>query len=166
MKKHTKNLATRQRGFTMLEELISVDELSIGLLGIAGLQATGQRNIHSAYLRSYATARAYDMIDRMRANQVCVNFCAYNEINTTTNTYANPGCITSGCSTAQMAQYDMYEWQTQLTARLPSGNGTVAGHGAGTSFTETEMRDDDRNGSGSTTCGSGAMKCFSVSSTL
>src|SRR3569623_1233592 len=120
MKKHTKNFATRQRGFTMLEVLISVVVLSIGLLGIAGLQATGQRNNHSAYLRSQATALAYDMIDR----------------------------------------------QTQLTARLPSGNGTVAGNGAGTSFTVTVMWDDDRNGSGSTTCGSGAMKCFSVSSTL
>lgn len=166
MKRHTKNFATRQRGFTMLEVLISVVVLSIGLLGIAGLQATGQRNNHSAYLRSQATALAYDMIDRMRANQAGVTSGAYNAINTTTNTYTDPGCITSGCSTAQMAQYDMYEWQTQLAARLPSGNGIVAGNGAGTNFTVTVMWDDDRNGSGSTTCGSGAMKCFRVSSTL
>src|SRR3569832_2421142 len=165
MKKHTKNLATRQRGFTLLVVLFLVVVLLFFFFGFVGFLFFGQRNNHSAYLRSQATALAYDMIDRMRANQAGVTSGAYNAINTTTNTYANPGCITSGCSTAQMAQYDMYEWQTQLTARLPSGNGTVAGNGAGTSFTVTVMWDDDRNGSGSTTCGSGAMKCFSVSST-
>src|SRR3569833_4040642 len=156
MKKHTKNLATRQRGFTMLEVLISVVVLSIGLLGIAGLQAPGQRNNHSAYLRSQATALAYDMIDRMRANQAGVTSGAYTAINTTTNTYANPGSLTSGCSTAQMAQYDMYEWQTQLTARLPSGNGSVAGNGAGTSFTVTVRWGDGRGGAGAAAGGGGA----------
>ena len=63
---------TKSRGFTLLEILIAVGVLSIGLLGIAGLQALGQRSNHSAYLRSQATALAYDMIDRMRANKAGV----------------------------------------------------------------------------------------------
>src|SRR3569832_663794 len=109
MKKHTKNLATRQRGFTKLEVLISVVELSIGLLGIAGLQATGQRNNHSAYQRSQATALAYDMIDRMRANQAGVTSGAYNAINTTTNTYTKPKNNTTKNNTTQKTQNDMYE---------------------------------------------------------
>lgn len=149
----------------MLEVLISVVILSVGLLGIAGLQATGQRANNSAYLRSQATVLAYDMIDRMRANQAGINSGAYNAISAT-GTYANPGCITTGCSTAQMAAYDIFDWKTQLAARLPGGNGTVTGAGSGSVFTITVMWDDERNGSGTTTCGSNAMKCFSVSSRL
>src|SRR3569623_1762785 len=143
---------TKQRGFTMIEVLVSVVELSVGMLGVAGLQATGQRTNHSAYLRSQATALAYDMIDRMRANKTAITSGAYIAINTATNNYSNPGCITSGCCAAIMAAYDKYEWEVLLAARLPSGNGTVAGGGAGSTFTVTVMWDDERNGSEATTC--------------
>ena len=155
---------SRQRGFTMLEVLVSVVVLSIGMLGVAGLQAVGQRNNHSAYLRSQATALAYDMIDRMRANQAGIDSNAYNGINTLTNNYANPGCVAAGCTAATMADYDKWEWETQLAARLPSGNGSVANN-AGT-FTVTVMWDDNRNASGAVICGDNALTCFTVSSRL
>ena len=156
----------KSRGFTLLEVLIAVVVLSIGLLGIAGLQAFGQRSNHSAYLRSQATALAYDMIDRMRANTAGVLSGAYNAIDTTSGTYSNPGCDTATCSSSQMAQYDMYDWQQELATQLPTGNGKVTGAGVGSMFTVTVMWDDDRNGSGSLVCGSGALKCFTVSSRL
>src|SRR3569833_1624024 len=157
---------TKQRGFTMIEVLVSVVVLSVGMLGVAGLQATGLCSFLSAFLRSQATALAYDMIDRMRANKTAIMSGAYNAINTATNNYSNPGCITAGCSAANMAAYDKYEWEALLAARLPSGNGTVAGGGAGSTCPVTVMWDDERNGSGATTCGTGAMKCFSGSSAL
>ncbi len=161
-----KNANPKNRGFTLLEVLISVVVLSVGLLGIAGMQAFGQRSNHSAYLRSQATILAYDMIDRMRANNVGVLNGDYNAVNTTTATYSNPGCDTGTCSSSQMSQYDMYDWQRTLAAELPRGNGQVAGGGAGTVFTVTVMWDDDRNGSASLVCGTGTLKCFTVSSRL
>lgn len=156
----------KSRGFTLLEVLIAIVVLSIGMLGIASLQAYGQRSNHSAYLRSQATALAYDMIDRMRANMAGVQNGNYNAVDTTAGTYSNPGCDTATCSSSQMAQYDMYDWQQELATQLPVGNGTVTGAGAGSVFTVTVMWDDERNGSGSLTCGSGSLKCFSVSSRL
>ena len=157
---------TKNRGFTLLEILIAVVVLSIGLLGIASLQALGQQSNHSAYLRSQATALAYDMIDRMRANNAGVKSGNYDSIDTTANTYTDPGCASSTCSSSQMAQYDMFDWQQELAAQLPTGNGTVAGAGSGSVFTVTVMWDDDRNGSASLVCGAGTLKCFSVSSKL
>lgn len=153
-------------GFTLLEILIAVVVLSIGLLGIAGLQAVGQQSNHSAYLRSQATALAYDMIDRMRANNAGVASGDYDTIDTTANTYTDPGCASATCSSAQMAQYDMYDWQQELANQLPTGNGKVSGAGSGTMFTVTVMWDDDRNGSASLVCGAGTLKCFTVSSKL
>lgn len=154
----------RQRGFTMLEVLISVVVLSIGMLGIAGLQAVGQRNNNSAYLRSQATALAYDMIDRMRANQAGVDAGAYDGIDTVASNYVNPGCSLSGCTAATMAAYDKWDWEAQLAARLPSGNGSVANNGG--VFTVTVMWDDNRNGASSLECGADALTCFTVSSRL
>ena len=161
-----RNCVIKNRGFTLLEILIAVVVLSIGLLGIAGLQALGQQSNHSAYLRSQATALAYDMIDRMRANNAGVKSGDYDAIDTTSNTYTDPGCSSSTCSSLQMAQYDMYDWQQELSTQLPTGNGTVAGAGSGSVFTVTVMWDDDRNGSASLVCGAGTLKCFAVSSRL
>ncbi len=156
----------KSRGFTLLEVLIAVVVLSIGLLGIASLQAFGQRSNHSAYLRSQATALAYDMIDRIRANTAGLLNGNYNAIDTTAGPYSNPGCDSITCSSSQMAQYDMYDWQQELATQLPAGNGKVTGAGHGSVFTVTVMWDDERNGSGSLVCGSGALKCFTVSSQL
>ncbi len=62
------NRRSRQSGFSLLEVLIAIVITSIGLLGLAAMQATGLRNNHSAYHRSQATVLAYDIADRMRSN--------------------------------------------------------------------------------------------------
>jgi type IV pilus assembly protein PilV len=61
------NRRRTQRGFSLLEVLIALLVLSIGLLGLAALQAAGLRSSHGAYLSSQATLLAYDMADRIRA---------------------------------------------------------------------------------------------------
>ena len=43
------------RGFTLLETMIALVIFSIGLLGLAGLQATSIKFNQSAYLRTQAT---------------------------------------------------------------------------------------------------------------
>lgn len=58
----------RARGASLIEVLVAVVVLSLGLLGLAGLQMTSLRSNHSAYLRSQATLLAYDLTDRMRAD--------------------------------------------------------------------------------------------------
>lgn len=66
---HSPSLSSKRRtkGSTLLEVLVSIVVLSIGLLGLAGLQATSIKSNHSAYSRSQATLLAYDLADRMRS---------------------------------------------------------------------------------------------------
>jgi len=113
------------KGFTLLEVLIAVLVLSIGLLGLAGLQLTGLRNNHSAQLRGQATQFAYDMVDQMRANPVGMGASAYNSPTAT----ATASCLTSipatGCTPAQMAEQDMFEWAANIAAALPDGDAIV-----------------------------------------
>ena len=57
-----------QSGFTLLEVMVAIVVLSLGLLGLAGLQAASLRNNQAAYYRGIATQQTYDMADRIRAN--------------------------------------------------------------------------------------------------
>lgn len=56
-----------QKGFTLVEVLVTVLVLAVGLLGLAGLQLAGMKSNRSAYLRSQAVIATYDLLDRMRA---------------------------------------------------------------------------------------------------
>jgi type IV pilus assembly protein PilV len=114
-------------GFTLLEVLVAVLVLSIGLLGIAGLQVTGLRFNHSAYMRTQATLLAYEMADRMRANRPTMLPPANSyDIPNAAVGAGVPACETvAGCAAAQMAQNDVFQWQRRLAQVLPNGQGVV-----------------------------------------
>jgi len=114
-----------QRGFTLFEVLIALVVLSIGLLGLAGLQAIGMRDNNRAYARTQASSQLYDLADRMRANLSGVASGDYDNLGQSGTIPANPGCITTGCTPAQMATYDAYAWNTENRTLLPQGFGTV-----------------------------------------
>jgi type IV pilus assembly protein PilV len=61
--------AHRQFGFSLLEVLITVVILSIGLLGMAALQASALKNNQSSFQRSQAVMLIYYMMDAMRTNR-------------------------------------------------------------------------------------------------
>lgn len=100
------------RGFTLIEALVALLALSIGLLGVAGLQITGLRaNVSSAW-RSQATYLSYDIIDRMRANRGQLDL--YDDV-------ALGGVPAVG----GLPQADIAAWKANLAATLPGGDGTV-----------------------------------------
>ncbi|MDP3977249.1 MAG: type IV pilus modification protein PilV [Pseudomonas sp.] len=58
-----------QRGVTLIEVLVTVIILSIGLLGIAGLQSRLQQSEMEAYQRSQALLLLNDMANRIASNR-------------------------------------------------------------------------------------------------
>jgi type IV pilus assembly protein PilV len=116
-------------GFSLLEVLVSVLILAVGLIALSSLYVAGTQNNKNAALRTLATQQAYDMSDRMRANMA--------GLITTPSAYHRPtasavaNCKTAtGCSAAEMAQNDMYEWNDAGSAIsnavvLPGGMGVV-----------------------------------------
>lgn len=116
----------RQDGFTLIEILVAVLILSLGLLGLAGLQAASMRANHSAYLRSQATQLAYDIADRMRANMAGVKDVNGKMYYNDPILAPQPACYTSaGCSAAQLAGDDAARWTADLQALLPAGSAGV-----------------------------------------
>lgn len=144
------HLMQKSGGFTLIEVMIAMVILAVGLLGLAGLQATGLRNNKSAYNRSQATQLAYDMSDRIRANSINArNFAssiyvtvdpedADEKVNCTTQT--------GTCSPADMAENDLFEWSRDLTASIPSGTGMI--EVSGTVYNITVTWDDKREAEG------------------
>lgn len=145
----------KDSGFTLIEVLIATLVLAVGLLGLAGLQVTSIRNNLSAYNRSQATQLAYDMADRMRANKnASVDPATGNVIAGSVyltmalaSAVAQANCTTvTGCSGAQMAQNDLFQWNAALIGTLPSGTGTITVVAATRIFTITINWDDNRDG--------------------
>jgi type IV pilus assembly protein PilV len=134
-----KTLSLYQKGFGLLEVLVTLVILAIGLLGLAGLQATGLKNNLSAYHRSQATQLSYEIADRMRANVAGIS----SYVSGTPTATASCG-TTTGCSAENMAKNDLFEWNAVLADVLPSGVGTITQSGAIYSISVTW--DDDRDG--------------------
>lgn len=57
----------REQGFTLVEALIALLVLSIGLLGVAGMQLKALQSAHMAYQRSLASVIAVDAQERLWA---------------------------------------------------------------------------------------------------
>jgi len=103
------------RGFTLIEVLVALIVLSIGLLGLASLQANGLRSNHSGYLRSQATIFAYEMTDRLRANRKTAIAGSY-----------NIALTTAAPSGSTIQDVDRKDWLDTLATSLPSGDGEIA----------------------------------------
>lgn len=147
-----------QRGFTLFEVLVSSLILSLGLVGVAGLQALSLKNNQSAYMRSQASALAYDLADRMRTNVTGANSGFYDPAQA--DAFASCG-TTAGCTPQEAARNDLFEWAQALAVNLPMGtgfvcvdstphDGTGVGNaqcdGLGTRHSVKVWWDDDRDG--------------------
>jgi type IV pilus assembly protein PilV len=120
------------QGFTLIEVLIAVIVLAIGLLGLANLQTLSLRNSQSTYLRTQANILAYDIVDRMRSNLGLSDTNNDGLPNDYSDNYSKmvgrsvPDCTTvTGCSTFDMVNQDLYEWNAIISKTLPGGKGTV-----------------------------------------
>jgi len=144
--------AGRNAGFTLLEVLIALIIVSIGLLGVAAMQASTLKNAGSSKYRSAAISLTSDMADRLRANlegvmegNMAVN-TGYNRPRTTLadavyNT-PNAACRSTGCLPADMALDDLATWQERLATSLPRGTGVVcidSGTGGAATFDGTTL---------------------------
>ena len=147
----------KNTGFTLIELLIAMIVLAVGLLGLAGLQATSLKNNQSAYNRIKATQLAYDIADRMRAN--ITEPKGSGNVYLTATPAAVEGCTNStGCLSDKMAQNDLYEWNRAIDATtnpsggLPNGTGkiTVSGNIFTITINWTENREKDVKGKSDT----------------
>jgi len=110
----------RCQGLTLVEILIALLVLSIGLLGLAGLQTMSLKFNTSAYYRTQATALAYDFADRMRANRQAALAGGYNVA-----LQDPPPACGAAVLAATVAEEDIAAWRDALACRIPQSTGEV-----------------------------------------
>ena len=96
-----------QAGASLIEVMVAVLILSIGLLGVAAMQATALKNSQSALERSQAVVESYAILDAMRANQEQGQNGAYTR-----------GMTCTAPSGADLVDADFGRWITSMQASL------------------------------------------------
>jgi type IV pilus assembly protein PilV len=109
-------LSCRQHGMTLIEVMVTVFILSVGLLGMAGLQSRLQQSEMESYQRAQALTLLQDI-----ANRIAVNRNAATNYVTSTAGIGGPG-TTCPTTTATQPQRDAGEWCNAL-----QGAGEISG---------------------------------------
>ncbi|MGH8507058.1 MAG: type IV pilus modification protein PilV [Stenotrophobium sp.] len=122
------------QGFTMVEVLVALVILSIGLLGVAGLQLSGVRDTQDSYFRSQATIAMNDLAERIYANVPAAQAAEYGGYDSSVidcgtapakicARETTTGTIPPICSSAEMATYDEFV----ASCGMPNGAGRSGG---------------------------------------
>lgn len=109
-----------QRGTSMIEVLVTIVILTIGLLGLAGLQMRLQASEMEAYQRAQALILLNDMAGRIATNRT--NAAAY----VTGGTPLGAGMTCSSSTSTQLAK-DTGEWCSALKGAAETMGGSDVG---------------------------------------
>jgi type IV pilus assembly protein PilV len=119
-------LRQSQFGFTLIEVLISLIVLSVGLLGMAGLNATALKLSNGAQQRTQASQLAYQMGDAMRANAGYADEYLGNHSATSCDLdFARTG----GTEKQNIIDDELADWGNQLACQLAKGQGLISKSG-------------------------------------
>lgn len=108
-------------GFTLLEALIALLVLSIGLLGLAGLQASSARLGYEAHIRSITTLAASEIIEKIRMRTAKLSRPDRPAV---IAQFAGSPAATCDPALSNIAN-DLACWQKNIAFQLPGGQGVV-----------------------------------------
>jgi type IV pilus assembly protein PilV len=131
----------RQRGTTLIEALVAILILSIGLLGIAGLQASTLKYSQGGWARAAVASNLSDIADRIRTNpsttttayRFTTDYTAQRSAIDLKTVTAALDCESESTSTGvtctadQLATYQLVRWRLALARDLPGGAGYITG---------------------------------------
>jgi type IV pilus assembly protein PilV len=134
------------RGFTLIELLVTLIVVSVGLLGVAKLQAAAIAETGVARTRSLMTFQAEALAAAMRSNRAfwqsstaftqSITIAAGGTVSQNPVTMTQPSttgntCVsTSACSASDMAWDDVTSWATAFGHQFPTASGTIVCTGA------------------------------------
>jgi type IV pilus assembly protein PilV len=121
---------SRQRGVSLIEVLVAIVIFSVGVLGLALLQIKGAQFTKDAGSRSYAILQVRSLIDAMRANPQAATMPQKAADPTAPTASECPYCFAtgvkptlvdcaSGCTAAQTANNDLFQWMDRLQQAAP-----------------------------------------------
>lgn len=133
---------SHQKGFTLVEMMVAIVVLSIGLLGVAGLQAATAKYQVTTIVRSSISALVSDLSERIRVNpdvagSSFVQGVASSSEYVITDNWATQqsaaltvtkNCESTACTASERATFDLLQWRSKLRQSLPQGAALVGGN--------------------------------------
>jgi type IV pilus assembly protein PilV len=119
-----------QRGFTLIEMLVSLVVFSIGMLAIAGLQTVSKQANFESVQRTTATQVAFGLLEDMRTNGDAIDvYRAAADLGSgSRGAEPAPNCKAGAeCDAAEKAAYDLWFWEQVLDGNLETANGAGTG---------------------------------------
>lgn len=111
------------RGAGLIEVAISLVLISVGSLGLAGLQLSAKRMGYEAVQRSAAATMAVDLLERMRGNRGALGSYRVTGLGSAAGgRLPDPlnACDLYPCSPTERAFFDLWEWERSLNGELNS----------------------------------------------
>ena len=115
--KHTYQNCTHQKGFSLIEVMVSLVLVSIGLMAMASLQSRSVNNSTVAYTETQSTLHLKEIVELLRANKVAA---ASGDYNIVLSSFSD---LSSGGTT--IAETDRYNWFNNLDNVLPNAKASI-----------------------------------------
>jgi len=106
--------AANQRGFTMIEALVTFVILAIGLLGIVSLMTTSKTSQYEAVQRARAVTMADNLVERIRENPRALSSYDTGLTPVSIGSEPSPDCDVAVCDPNELATHDLWAWQQLL----------------------------------------------------
>ncbi|OGQ56124.1 MAG: type IV pilus modification protein PilV [Deltaproteobacteria bacterium RIFCSPLOWO2_02_FULL_53_8] len=131
-----------EKGISLIEVLVSVVVLSIGMLGIAGLQAAVTKYQINIWSRTAISTLYSEISDRIRMNPNVAGSSFVTGVTeaslyvisddwTTQQSAAlttpSPNCNYAACTNTERAAFDLIAWRQRVRAELPRGTALISG---------------------------------------
>jgi type IV pilus assembly protein PilV len=119
------------RGVGLIEVLVALLVLSVGLLGIVGMQITAKKANYEAVQRTSASHLAQDLIARIRANPTgdyvdgsVLGDTALDPV----NDEPDPNCYAgNSCTSGETVAMDLFQWTLAMQGQAETRDSTATG---------------------------------------
>lgn len=110
------------RGFTLVELLISLVVVAIGLLGFASLQMGSMQRLEQAKVSQNASGALRDLVERISSLPVAAKAGEFDFDNLANGNapVASKDCTAVACTTKEQADMELASWFARIKERAPS----------------------------------------------
>ncbi|EZP63671.1 type IV pilus modification protein PilV [Delftia sp. RIT313] len=130
-------------GVTLIEMMVALIIMSIGLLGLAGLQAATTKYRITTMSRAAGTGLVFDLSERIRINADAAGPSFMQSGSEVASLYTiasdwtaqqkdsfsvSKNCNTAACTSSERATFDLLTWRQKVRDSMPQGGAMLSGN--------------------------------------
>jgi type IV pilus assembly protein PilV len=149
----------KTKGYTLIEVMVALLVFSIGILSAAGMISSAHFNNRYAHEYGIAVHYLHQMGERIGANPVGMADGNYNNVTMASKPGGEIDC-SGGCTPANIAANDIFQWYTGLDRDLPGGSGGITVQN--NRLLVTVMWNSDRAAGANSCISNPPLQCISI----